>query len=557
MRNGRILTVILAVIMVIYSSIPSMAFAQNDTDFVLMSGDANCDGEVNTADAVVILRQCVELSEMSFYGIIAGDLNGDNEINTADATGLLKNIVTDTDLFQPVEITGDISSPVFYTDLEYHKIAKQSTSMLALSEYTADAVQSPHSTVTYGQGYTFDLEAGTQYVFETQSSGGEDIDTVIYLIDNAGNVFLTDDDGGDGKYSRIEFYAWESNTYKLLVTGKDSNEVGLCRLSFGERIYVEASNSPSIKPTVTPTSTPTNTPTVTPTASPTVIPSSGISFLNETVPTDDAVVQYKASRSLKGTVNADKPIVSVRAEIINKAGKTEESAVRNIDAGLNLTRYALTDGGASSINGQLAFGSLSIGAKKIKLYCKTQGNSEKLIFTGSFYVGATDSLLNGNAFAGSASLSAGVRQGILDSLNAMDESSLTTKVIMEGFTDLGVPYGTGQGQLDCSSFVQKAYKAVGISLPRTSSEQGRYCYNLNGAISASNRKAGDLVFFESTTCNCGRYCEIHHVALYIGTIDGVKYFMEASSGKKKIVLRRAWGDGDTSGWDIVFYSRPY
>lgn len=59
--------------------------------------------------------------------------------------------------------------------------------------------------------------------------------------------------------------------------------------------------------------------------------------------------------------------------------------------------------------------------------------------------------------------------------------------------------------VDCSGFTQQIFKKYGVSLPRTSREQAR----VGTTISASNAKAGDLVFYGS-----GSY--INHVAICIG-----------------------------------------
>ena len=60
----------------------------NDSELVL--GDANLDGVVNTADAVVILRHSVNLITLSDVQFALGNVNGDDVINIADAVNILK-----------------------------------------------------------------------------------------------------------------------------------------------------------------------------------------------------------------------------------------------------------------------------------------------------------------------------------------------------------------------------------------------------------------------------------------------------------------------------------
>ncbi|WP_318201824.1 NlpC/P60 family protein [Streptomyces sp. SCL15-4] len=71
---------------------------------------------------------------------------------------------------------------------------------------------------------------------------------------------------------------------------------------------------------------------------------------------------------------------------------------------------------------------------------------------------------------------------------------------------LGSPYvwgATGPNAFDCSGLVQAAYRAAGLSLPRTSYAQ----INAGRRISRSELRPGDLVFF---------YPGISHVGIYVG-----------------------------------------
>jgi len=74
---------------------------------------------------------------------------------------------------------------------------------------------------------------------------------------------------------------------------------------------------------------------------------------------------------------------------------------------------------------------------------------------------------------------------------------------------LGKPYifgATGPGGYDCSGLTQAAWKAAGVSIPRTATAQ------MQGlkAVPASQAQPGDLVFFY------GNSSYVNHVGLYIG-----------------------------------------
>jgi len=63
---------------------------------------------------------------------------------------------------------------------------------------------------------------------------------------------------------------------------------------------------------------------------------------------------------------------------------------------------------------------------------------------------------------------------------------------------------TGPDAYDCSGLIQAAWKAVGITLPRTSRQQ----YDATVRITYEDLQPGDLVFFG--------YQGSHHVGMYIG-----------------------------------------
>jgi cell wall-associated NlpC family hydrolase len=70
----------------------------------------------------------------------------------------------------------------------------------------------------------------------------------------------------------------------------------------------------------------------------------------------------------------------------------------------------------------------------------------------------------------------------------------------------GKPYvwgGTGPGGYDCSGLTSSAYKAAGVSIPRTSKAQS----TAGVFVPRANLRPGDLIFF---------YNPVGHVGMYIG-----------------------------------------
>jgi cell wall-associated NlpC family hydrolase len=85
-------------------------------------------------------------------------------------------------------------------------------------------------------------------------------------------------------------------------------------------------------------------------------------------------------------------------------------------------------------------------------------------------------------------------------------ASVADKAIAFARDQLGDPYvwgATGPDSWDCSGLTQAAYRAAGVTLPRTTGEQ----VNVGSRVSESNLQPGDLIFF---------YSDHSHVGIYIG-----------------------------------------
>ncbi|MGX1132624.1 cell wall-associated NlpC family hydrolase [Streptomyces glaucescens] len=80
------------------------------------------------------------------------------------------------------------------------------------------------------------------------------------------------------------------------------------------------------------------------------------------------------------------------------------------------------------------------------------------------------------------------------------------KAIAFSRAQIGKPYvwgATGPGSYDCSGLTQAAWKAAGVTLPRTTYDQ----VNAGTTVAISAAQPGDLVFF---------YDDVTHVGIYIG-----------------------------------------
>ena len=149
----------------------------------------------------------------------------------------------------------------------------------------------------------------------------------------------------------------------------------------------------------------------------------------------------------------------------------------------------------------------------------------------------------------------GFEGSITDIVSGLPVGAKGTEIVTAALTRLGHPYSQdyrGEGNyVDCSSLAQWAYRQAGISIPGTSVAQAQYCANRGLNIGQSELAPGDIVFWSKTTCDCGRWNEIHHVGIYIGD----NRVVEASSSKGCVIVRELWGL--TGGkWQVNSYGRP-
>jgi cell wall-associated NlpC family hydrolase len=107
----------------------------------------------------------------------------------------------------------------------------------------------------------------------------------------------------------------------------------------------------------------------------------------------------------------------------------------------------------------------------------------------------------------------------------LQEMNLRDRVILFAKKMLGMPYrfgGNSSSGIDCSAYVQKVFRFVGIELPRTAREQ----FRAGESISKEELSVGDLVFFRT-------YASFpSHVGIYLGN----NLFIHASTGDRKVTI---------------------
>lgn len=135
--------------------------------------------------------------------------------------------------------------------------------------------------------------------------------------------------------------------------------------------------------------------------------------------------------------------------------------------------------------------------------------------------GQTGSTANGNVGTNNG---ASTGNTSASSSNSASSTNLGRQIADYAVQFLGNPYVYGGTSLtngaDCSGFVQSVYKHFGISLPRTSGEQGKAGRAVEGI---GNAKPGDLVWYSG------------HIGIYIGNGKVV----HASNPKNGIIISEA------------------
>ncbi len=137
------------------------------------------------------------------------------------------------------------------------------------------------------------------------------------------------------------------------------------------------------------------------------------------------------------------------------------------------------------------------------------------------------------------------------------------KLFRGGAQYMGLPYGTGTGQMDCSRFVSAAFAAAGIPktvYPQKNSDGTWKWFQTNhpeqlhetDPDSWQDWKPGCVLIYVNQETNLG-----NHLALYVGEIDGDPIVMESRSGGVRIgYLMRDYTNKQGQYVVLAYYADP-
>ncbi len=188
--------------------------------------------------------------------------------------------------------------------------------------------------------------------------------------------------------------------------------------------------------------------------------------------------------------------VSSKDEVKTNHGKVNSSVGLNVRAGAGTNTAVLK---TLNNNSEVNIIGEENGWYKVKL------DDGSIGYVGAKYITKTDKNSPSNIKESSETTNSSSK------LPNQASTDASKKIVDVAQSLLGIKYswgGTTTAGFDCSGFTQYVYKhALGIDIPRVSRDQA----NAGTAVSMNNKKAGDLLYFD--TMGSGR---TSHVGIYLG-----------------------------------------
>lgn len=203
----------------------------------------------------------------------------------------------------------------------------------------------------------------------------------------------------------------------------------------------------------------------------------------------DVLVEADGFADFIDRVESIKTIINYDQNVMEKL-KAEQKALESKKAALNAENEKVKTAMAEN-------------QQKLATLNQNKKDLDKLLASlGSYSSGGTS-----KAVADSLSNISSIRNNTQSYVPSRGSASLSSNAVIAYASNfLGTPYewaANGPNSFDCSGFTCYVFRHFGVSLPRTAAGQ----QGVGVAVSRSDLKPGDLVFFGSPA---------HHVGIYVG-----------------------------------------
>ncbi|MEA5059104.1 MAG: NlpC/P60 family protein [Candidatus Pelethousia sp.] len=215
--------------------------------------------------------------------------------------------------------------------------------------------------------------------------------------------------------------------------------------------------------------------------------------------------------------------------------------------------WASSDPEVAQVDQQGVITALKKGSAKIT--AATEDGTAKAtcrVTVKKLHVTPVEASIEGNVYDGSYNQLGSAAETALRKYCERLGNSRGEKIVRTAVEKLGTSYET----MDCSQLAQYAYKANGIRISRTSGTQAQDMEKYERED--GKPRVGDLIFLAFPAwreCGCGgecrRYRKVHHVAVYLGNVDGTNYVVDSSSYYGHVIIR-SYSGNSIAGMDIVF-----
>ena len=228
---------------------------------------------------------------------------------------------------------------------------------------------------------------------------------------------------------------------------------------------------------------------------------------------------------------------------VHPASEVVDGVATDEDGGPDASVYDPADAIAGAAKYLVAAGVQTNPSGAVFAYNHLQSYVQTVLYWAGIYAGGNYSVVSAQLPAAGC----GGTSTALPGINAPNQAVATAIAFAQ--QQLGKPYlwgGTGPDAYDCSGLVMMAYRAAGITIPRTSEIQ----WTFGPREQESQAEPGDLVFFAGSD---GTVTSPGHVGLVIGNGEMIEAFATGTpiriasyTNRDPVGFTRPWADSSVN-----------